>query len=492
MPRLAPPRNFCTAIILIFFCALPAVAQTNSVPAPDAGREMTLADCVRIALKENKTIKSAYLDRIVQKYELRVAEDKFTPKMTITPGVLRASTTNSGAGTYATTTADIVATVSETLPTGATINLTASNYFTNTNTNGSSGSYGWNVSLNQPFLKGGGLDVASASVRTARIAELNNILSLKTTIMDTLTAVITSYRDYVRALKELEISRQSFERGKELVDINRELITAGRMAEIDLVQSEADVASREYNLLAAENSTDAARLALVKVMDIDKNSRIIPIESINVEPIPYELAQAKQLALEHRPDYRSTLLGVESSRISLMLAKNNQLWDLSLTAGYGQNYARYGGAMRSNSDNELWSAGLRLSIPFGDMTIYQGYLNASISLEKLELGLVKQQEAIEIEVQDRMRDAEMKMRQVKLARLALQLSEKKVEVETEKLKVGRSTNFQLVSYQNDLVNAQNNELNSIINYLNALTSIERTLGITLDRWGIAIIERHGE
>jgi outer membrane protein TolC len=64
-----------------------------------------------------------------------------------------------------------------------------------------------------------------------------------------------------------------------------------------------------------------------------------------------------------------------------------------------------------------------------------------------------------------------------------------VEIETEKLKAGRSTNFQLVSYQNDLKNAQKSELDAIITYQNALTTLESKLGITLDRWGITLAER---
>ena len=473
-------------VLMLSLSASFAAAAVAATETP-----MSLSDCIAVAVRENKTIKGAYLDRIVQKYDLRVAEDKFTPKMTLTPSVQRTSSTTNGAAAVTATTTDISAAVTETFPTGATVNLTAKHGSNTTDITGTSRGYGWNVSLNQPLLKGGGFDVATASVRTARIGELNNILSLKTTIMDTLVAVITSYRNYVQALKALEISRQSFERGKELLEINRELITAGRMAEIDIVQSEADIAGREYGLLAAENSTDAARLALVKVMDLNKNTRITPIDSTEVEQIPYEFEHAKKIAFENRPDYQSALLGLESSRIGLMLAKNNQLWDLSLTAGYDQAYARDGEPW-SSSNTDSWNTGLKLTIPFGDLTIKQGYLNARIGLEKFELSLSKQKENIEIEVEDALRDADMKMRQVKLARQARVLSEKKVEIETEKLKVGRSTNFQLVSFQNDLVNAQNNELSSIISYQNALTTIERTLGIILDRWKIAIVERHGE
>ena len=306
--------------------------------------------------------------------------------------------------------------------------------------------------------------------------------------MDTLTSVITAYRAYIQAVKALEISKQSLQRSKELVETNKELIAAGRMAAVESVQSEASVATNEFSLLSSENAVDAARLALTKAMDIDKNTQIGPSMETTVPPVPYTLEQAKKLALENRPDYLSSLLGYENSKIQLAIAKNSTLWDLSLTGGYSENYTR-SSAPGSDYYSGVWNAGLKLTVPIGDLSIRQGYISADISLQKLTNTLAVQRENIEIEVQDALRNAEMNLRQIKLATQSRVLSEKKVEIETEKLKAGRSTNFQLVSYQNDLVNAQNSELGAIITYLNALTSLERTLGTTLDKWGVSLVER---
>lgn len=79
-----------------------------------------------------------------------------------------------------------------------------------------------------------------------------------------------------------------------------------------------------------------------------------------------------------------------------------------------------------------------------------------------------------------------KLRQVELARQARELSERKLTIEKEKLLDGRSSNFQLVTFQNDLVSAQNNELNATIAYLNALASLDKTLETTLETWKIEI------
>lgn len=463
-----------------------------------AGSTMTLDDCIAVALRENRTIKNAYLDRVVQKYTLRMAEEKFIPTLTITPAITGTGTTralgssNAASAGTTTTTSAVTTNASEKLPTGATLTLNGSYGISSTEQSSPTRAYGWNASLTQPLLKGGGLDVNLASVRQARLTEQSNILSLKTTITSTVTDVVSAYRSYVQAIKSLEITRQSLERSRELVATNRELIAAGRMAAIEIVQSEADLANREFSLLSAENQVDAARLALTKAIDIDKNSRITPSTESEIPPVPYSHEQAKRLAFENRPDYLQSLLNYENTKIQLMLAKNGTLWDLSLTGSYGEDYTR-SAATGPVSSNGVWTAGLTLTIPFDNLyrasTERSAYIAADIALRKFENDLARQRENIEIEVQDALRNAEMNYRQIKLATLARTLSEKKVEIETEKLKAGRSTNFQLVSYQNDLVSAQNNELAAIITYLNALTTLESKLGITLERRGITLSER---
>lgn len=489
MTHRLPVRLLCLSLLLLVHTITPSHA---------ADPAMSLDDCIALTLRENRTIKNAYLDRVVQKYDLRIAEDKFVPILILAPSVTgsgSAKALGGGINTSSSTTtftSGAVATLTENLPAGGTLSVGSSYTVTSTQQAVPSRDYGWNVSLTQPLLKGAGLDVNLESVRLARINEQKNILVLKSTLISTMSSVITSYRSYIQALKSLEITRQSLERSRELVTTNRELIAAGRMAAIEIVQSEADLANQELSLLTAENSLDAARLALTKAIDIDKNTRITPLAETKIPPVPYTLAQARQLAFSNRPDYQGLLLDYETTKRALTIAKRNTLWDLSLTGNYSEAYNRATSTTPVNSSG-AWTAGLTLTIPLDNLyrssSDRQAALAAEISLKKMENSLARQREDIEIEIQDALRSAEMNYRQIKLATLARSLSEKKVEIETEKLKAGRSTNFQLVSYQNDLKNAQKSELDAIITYQNALTTLESKLGITLDRWGITLAER---
>ena len=113
-------------------------------------------------------------------------------------------------------------------------------------------------------------------------------------------------------------------------------------------------------------------------------------------------------------------------------------------------------------------------------------VSAKIALERSEISLKELRETIEIEVLDALRNIDIQWKQVKLAKMARELSEQKLKIERKKLNVGKTTNFQIVSFENDLVTAQNSELDAIIGYSNSLSSLDQTLGTTLRTWKIEV------
>lgn len=485
----------------VFLCALfgllgtcvPSYCYEDGKAEAAKTREMTLTDCVFLALRNNRDIRSAHLDRVVQKFDLRVAEDEFVPDLTINPSVKHKSTGDGQNRSY-TNQGAISATVSQKLKTGAELAFIWSDSADRAidgNTPADTYNSSWNITFRQPLLKGGGITVNMIPLESARITEQNNILSLKSTIINTITSAINAYRSFFQARKQLEISRNSVKRAKDLLEVNKALIQAGRMAKVEIVQTQADVADKEFSLTQSRNSVDAARYSLLKVLDIDKHTMVIPTEKIQIKAIKPDLERCKALALKARPDYLQALLNMKTTDLELVAAKNNYLWDLSLEGAYGisatDSLQRRNAWKRiSNSNRSDWEVGVSLSIPFGDLTRKQRVLRAQTSVKKARMRLNELTENIEIEVIDAVRDVEMKLTQVGFARQARELTARKLEIEKEKLKAGRSSNFQLVTFQNDLINSQNNELNATINYLNALAALDRTLGTTLDTWKIDI------
>jgi len=265
--------------------------------------------------------------------------------------------------------------------------------------------------------------------------------------------------------------------------MNKFLISVGRMAANELIQTESDVANQEFSYETSLNDLDNARLNLLKILNLDKATMIIPKEEGEPTAVHPDFDLCLKTAFENRSDYLNSNMGMDRAKIGLTLAQNNMLWDLNLNSNYTVTDANQ--TLSSDSNTQTWDVGLNLTIPlYGELTREQVLVGAQVSLKQTELALDELTENITIEVQNAIREVETKLKQVGMAQRARELSEKKLEVEGEKLKVGRTTNFQMVTFQNDLVNAQNEELNASIAFRNALTSLDNILGTTLNTWKI--------
>ncbi|KAB8331759.1 TolC family protein [Scytonema tolypothrichoides VB-61278] len=441
-----------------------SLKQSQPKPLPKVRPvELKLSDIVVLALQNNRSIKNAYLERIAQKQDLAVEEDKFAPDFTPT---LSTSIASSGSSST-TTTNEVGLEAKMKIPTGGELSfgLTA-NALTP------------KITFNQPLLRGAGIDVNTASIQTARLTEKSNVLGLKSTLTNTMTDAIIGYRNLLRAQERVKIEQLSLKSAQELLEINQALIEAGRLAPVDIIQSQTAIANRQVSLVAAQNNLESTKLALIQILDIDQNTNILAAEVPKASPVTLDANKLRQLAFENQPEYLQAQLNLDKAKLDLLQAKNNRRWDLGLNVSYD-----------STGDNATPDvrAGLTFGKTLGDLTPEQRFQRSRVNQLQAENNLNDQRESLEIQVTDRIRDVNLSFKQVELARLARESSERQLEIEREKQRLGRGSGvFEIVSLENSLVEARNAELNGTIEYLNALTNLDKTLGTTLDTWKVTI------
>ena len=452
-----------------------AMAAPSQSPDGEAEVHLSLDEAVSLGIRNNRGIQSAYLQRVSQKFDLYVSEGKFFPKLTIT-----SSHTNNATDGVKSRNTGLTAAATMSLPTGA--ELTASS--TNTRTTGSSAS-STALTLTQPLLRNGGIDASMASVRTARLDEQANLLNLKETISQTVVQIIFAYRELLRAQEQKNIAVAALKRSRDLYEVNKALIEAGRMAEVEIIQTEAQVANQEVALEEASNQIDASRLALLNLLALEPSAAIVASASEVATVKAVGVQQALAVALEKQPDYLISTLAVERAKINLDFAKNQRLWDVSLIAG--QTRTQGGGTAIVPTSNSSY-AGLQLSIPLGDRTLEQAVVRASVELKNQNLRNQEARQVLEQRIRDAVRNVQTRWRQLELSKKARELTVLKLNAENEKLKVGRSSNFQILSFEGDLRNAENAQLNAQIAYLNALTDLDDKMGKILEAWQIPMVE----
>lgn len=114
-------------------------------------------------------------------------------------------------------------------------------------------------------MRGAGWDATTAPLRLSRLAEQANRLNLKATVAQTISQIIATYRELLRAQEQLVIVQEALKRST-LLEVNKALISAGRMAEFEIVQTEADIATQQLGVEEARNQLDTSRLALLRLL----------------------------------------------------------------------------------------------------------------------------------------------------------------------------------------------------------------------------------
>ena len=446
---------------------------------------MTLGDAVYLGLRNNPAIRSAYLQRVAQKFDLRVAEDTFNPKLTLNSYYRqsRGSVDNSR-------NANLAPNATLLGEYGTRLSMAWTQQLNTADRAGRYRSDGLDLALIQPLMRGAGWDATTAPLRLSRLSEQANRLNLKATVAQTISQIIATYRELLRAQEQLSIVQDALKRSNTLLEVNKALISAGRIAEFEIVQTEADNATQQLGVEEARNQLDTSRLALLRLLALDLSTPIRASEALEAKPMVIDKRQAFNLAQTQQPEYLAALLGSQQADLNLVIAKDSGRWQVDLVAGANQVRDAYSNSNidNGNNHNRTWNsyAGVQVQIPIGDISTRQAEVRARVNVEDQEIRIADARQELERNVNDVVRDLGTRWRQYEISQRAVELSRRKIEIEREKLSAGRSSNFQVLSFEADLRNAENAQLNALIAYLNAQTQFDLTLGMTLESWEIAL------
>ena len=456
---------FWAMCLALAFPALPASAQTGGVANGGGRLDLSLDDAIRLVLRNSRAAISQRLGREEQKMTLEAAEERYDPVLSLGAGATARSRGDE--------TADVFVGPSLRVPTGGSFGLRWSKPVAGERDRAAVTM----LSFKQPLLRGFGTDIDTAPVRKARLQERIALRLFRDAAGSIVQSVIGAWRSALRARRQVEIDRAALERARVQLRTNRTLVEAGRMAPQDLFQTEADVANKEYALSASENALETANITLIDVLDLEEGVRVEPREEAPVEPERPDLKESLETAFALRTDWLRAETGVELARIDLRLAENNRLWDLSLGVE---------GSHDSGRDRSDWSGGLNLIVPLSDDNPRRAFVRARNAARRAEMALAEARQSVGIVVRRAVHNVAVALRQIDLARQGRELTERKLDVERRKLQQGLSSAFQLGRFEDDLVAAQERELGAVVGYRDALTSLDRELGTTLDRWGISV------
>ncbi|MDR1661100.1 MAG: TolC family protein [Azoarcus sp.] len=458
------------------------VMPGEPVPLEGAAVALSLKDAIFVGLSNNDAIRDAYRGRAAQKTELQVAENRFSPKFSITSRHIASQNLNDNSSQ---TEFSPAATLQNEY--GTQFSLSWNNKITQSERSGYSRNDGASFTVTQPLLRGAGRDVVTAPVRLAHLADRVDRLNLKAIVSETVTQIIVAYNDILRFQERLRLARQGLARSRQESSDIGHMIAAGYWGDYDFMQIEAEIASQELSFEEAASQLAASCRRLSRLLALSPETKIRATDPLEVRRLKTSFAQALASARTHQPAYLVQTIASEQAAIKLAVARDQQQWDVSLVGGSNQGRDRFTGANgRQTSENRENHAGIKIDIPLGDVSRRQTGVRARIEAKNQNDRLIEARRTLERDVGDVVRELDLCWRQYEAAQRAFELSRRKLEIEREKSRSGLSSSFRLMVCETGLRDAETARLDALIAYRNAQAVLDRVQGVTLESWEIAL------
>ena len=489
----------------------PQTRPTVPITAPGPNIELTLDEATARALERNLDLAVERLNPMIQDTNLERIHAVYRPTVTSQVGHLarvQPPTSQLNGGTIVQNdTSTYNAGINQALKWGGgdfafTFNnnkQVTSNVFANFNPTFNNS---FSATLSQPLLRDFRIDGTRQQLKVTLINREISDVQLRGTLATTVANVRNAYWELVFSMQAVDVAKGSLDLAEKLVQDNKARVEVGTMAPLDVVQSDAEAATRRQAVAQAEAARGTAEIALKRLIvngtdDPVWRATITPVDRPEFRSEPLDVETAVRKALVSRTDLEQARKTLDSNDITMKFLKNQTMPALDAVANYGASglggtqFVRngtglgsqiistipggYGNAWRTltGRDYPTWNFAVNFSYPLGGSQADAVYARSRIQRNQTAAQL----KALELQVATDVTNAalivESSLKSYEAATVARSLAETRLSAEQSRFEVGLSTNFFVVQAQRDLATAQNSELRALLNYRKAVVDYGR-------------------
>ena len=355
----------------------------------------------------------------------------------------------------------------------------------------------------QPLLRNFKIDGARQQLLVSQKNKEISDVQLQQSIAATVRNVRNAYYDLIYALGNLAVQNQSLDLARQSLKDNRARVEIGTMAPLDIVQAEAEVATREESVILAEAAIERAQDTLRALVFNPKSAdfwtaRIEPTDTVTFQPTTVDIEGATKNALGQRTDVVAARKNLEANDVNIRYFKNQSLPDVTASVNY--NARATGGLQVTRARDPLtglptgaitssveqsyfstlgntfagdfpgWSLQVDVAYPIGKSTQEAQLARARLQNTQAE----RQIQSLELQVSTQVREFGRQVltnaKRVDATRSSRVLAERRLEAEEKKYQAGMTSSFFVLQAQRDLNIARNSELLALVEYAKSVVN----------------------
>jgi outer membrane protein len=374
------------------------------------------------------------------------------------------------------------------------------------------------IGITQHLLKDQGRITRSRGIRIARNSTQISEDVFVARVSDLLTNVLTTYWDLVYCDEDIRMRETALKLAQVVLEQNKIQAEVGTMAPLDVVQAEAEVASRNQALVVSRFNRKLAENQLKKLISSRSDPGLIDATIVTAtKPSPpaapvTDVTQAVRRALETRPEVKQAMLDMENRKINVDFAKNQLRPTLDLVASYSQNgiggdtilrdYSNgyfgapvigtipggFGDSMQSLFSYRYlgYIIGMSFRVPIGNSDARANSAQAQIDYRQGEERLRSLKQAIALEIRQAYDRFALNQASLQAAEVTVRYQKQRLQGEEDKYSLGANTTRSIIEAQRDLQDAATTFLKAQIETIKSRIVLDKALGETFSAHNIEL------
>lgn len=451
-------------LLSLLFFHLPAAS------AEEAGRVLTVNECVVSALANHPDLAAARGDVEVAKAKILAAMSPRYPQITSLNSYYRyayqygSGGSSSSLGLSSGGINSNLSTALTSLLGGLSTSVPSVTYYDY---------YTGNIALNQLLIDWGktrnNVMVANEGLSAA---QYDLITKQHEIILQARQAFYEALANY----KLVEVKKEAVSQQKEHLDQAEAFFKEGIKAKIDVTKAEVDMAKAELDLIKAKNSYEVSLVKLSNAMGrgMQDEERYDLQDPLTMKKVTFELPTLLKQAVDNRPELKKLAANIRSNSALKKVAEVQNMPNISLIGAYnwqGQSfplpyYYYYG-----------------TQITF---TLFDGYLaNASAREAEGNVKILKAQvdsqlQVINLDVKQGYKDLAAAIEAVEVSEKSLQQAQENYDLAKGRYNTGVGSAIEFTDALVSLTGSKSDYISSLTQYKIALATLEKAIGIVVE------------
>ena len=289
---------------------------------------------------------------------------------------------------------------------------------------------------------------------------------------DICLAVMEAYYNVVYYKRLVDVYEEQVSVAEQALVKARRQEELGQKGHADVVQMEADLADRQYDLTNTRNMYESQRMTLADLMFWPLDEELVIDTSMPVWQAEQGVAdEAVSFALEHNPAVKIASMQELNAKRELNTAKWQTLPSLGLYAGWSTSYYTYQGSQTAPFQAQFKNNGgeyveVSLSIPIWNrMSKHSTISRKQHALEKASATLDQTLRDVESEVRRAVQDRDGAATAYRQAQRKAEVQEEAYTLNLKKLEQGLISPLEFQTANNNYLKAQADEMDSLFKYL---------------------------